>query len=208
MSDCLKKGETMNRTTYLAVGCLALSFVFFPLQGCGGREEPPQQEVLAPSDSQIKEEQERSPSVEVTAEVPPSVPPVEAEVETEAEAESEPVAAPVIETEAPGSDDEIIIENQGYVNDRRKPVKLSHEKHSEEYGIACNSCHHVYKEGRNVWKEGDSVERCSVCHDPEEDKDNVIKLQSAFHNKCRNCHKEISQEGKEAPYKKCTDCHG
>jgi len=188
----------MTRTTHLAVVCLALLFVLSLLQGCGGGEEPPRQEVPAPSEPQTKEEQKKGPSVEETAEVPPPAPPVE----------TEPVAEPVVEAEASGSGSEIIIENQGYENDRKKPVKLSHKKHSEEYEIVCDSCHHVYQEGRNVWKEGDSVEKCSVCHDPAEDQDNVIKLQSAFHNNCRNCHKEISQEGREAPYKKCTDCHG
>jgi hypothetical protein len=205
--DCLKKGETMARTAYFAVGCLALSFVLSPLQGCEGGKEPPQQEVPAHSDPQTKKEQERSPSAEETAEVPPSAPAVEVEVETKAEAESEPVAEPVNEAEASGSDDEIIIENQGYVNDKRKPVKLSHKKHSEEYGIACDSCHHLYQEGTNVWEEGDSAQKCAACHDPVEDQGNVMKLQSAFHKNCRDCHKEMSQEGRNAPYKKCTDCH-
>ena len=195
----------MTRTTHFAVVCLALLFVLSLLQGCGGGEEPPQQEVPAPSEPQTKEEQKESPSVEETAEVsPPPAPPAE----TEVEAKTEPVAEPAVKAEASGSGDEIIIENQGYENDRKKPVKLSHKKHSEEYEIACDSCHHVYQEGRNVWKEGDSVEKCAVCHDPAEDQNNVIKLQSAFHKNCRDCHKEVTQEGREAPYKKCTDCHG
>jgi len=194
----------MTRTTHLAVVCFALLFVLSLPQGCGGGEEPPQQEVPAPSEPQTKEEQKESPSVEETAEIPPPAPPVD----TEVEAETEPVAEPVVEAEASGSGDEIIIENQGYENDRKKPVKLRHKKHSEEYEIACDSCHHVYQEGRNVWKEGDSVEKCAVCHDPAEDQDKIIKLQSAFHKNCRDCHKEVTQEGREAPYKKCTDCHG
>ena len=197
----------MTRTTHFAVVYLILLFVLSPLQGCGGGEEPPQQEVPVPSEPQTKEEQEKSPFVEETAVVSP-LPSVEVEVEREAEAEIEPVAKPVVEAEASGSGDEIIIENQGYENDKKKPVRLSHKKHAEEYGIACDSCHHVYQEGENVWKQGDPVAKCVACHDPVEDQDNVIRLQSAFHNNCRNCHKEISQEGKEAPYKKCTDCHG
>ena len=145
--------------------------------------------------------------MEETAVVSPP-PPVEVMVEREAEAETEHLVDPMVEVEASGSDDEIIIENQGYVNDRRKPVNLSHKKHSEEYEIACDSCHHVYQEGENIWKQGDPVEKCVTCHDPVEDQGNVIKLQSAFHRNCRDCHKEVTQEGREAPYKKCTDCHG
>ena len=104
--------------------------------------------------------------------------------------------------------DEIVIENQGYETDKKKPVKLSHKKHNEEYQISCAQCHHVYEDDKNVWKEGDHVEKCIFCHDPTMKQEDILKLQSAFHNNCRTCHKEISQEGKEAPYKKCTECHG
>ncbi len=193
----------MTRTTHLAVVCLAILFVLSLLQGCGGDEEPPQQEVPALSEGQAKKEQSESSSVKKIAEIPPPEPPVE----TEIEAETEPVAEPLVPAKASGSGDEIIIENLGYENDKKKPVKLSHKRHSEEYGIACDNCHHLYQEGTNVWKEGDSVQKCAVCHDPAEDQGNVIKLQSAFHRNCRDCHKEMTQEGREAPYKKCTDCH-
>jgi hypothetical protein len=189
------KGETMTRTTHLAVVCVALLFVLSLLQGCGDGEEPPKRDVPAPSKSRTKEEKREIP--------PPTLP-----VKTEVEAETEPVAEPVVNAEASGSHDEIIIENQGYVNDKKKPVRLNHRKHSEEYEIACDNCHHLYQEGVNVWKEGDSVQKCAACHDPVEDQGNVIILQSAFHRNCRDCHKEMSQEGRDAPYKKCTDCHG
>ena len=195
--------------SHLAVVCLALLLVSSPLQGCGGGEEPPQQVVPISSEPQTKEKQKMSPSAETTKELPlPPRHPVQVEVESVAEVKSERVIEPVVETEDPGGGDEIIIENQGYENDKKKPVKLSHRKHSEEYKIACDSCHHIYQEGKNVWKEGDSVEKCSTCHDPAEDQENVIKLQSAFHKNCRDCHREVTQEGREAPYKKCTDCHG
>jgi hypothetical protein len=137
-------------------------------------------------------------------EVLPPRPPIEMDVEVK----TETIAEPVVETRSLESGDEIIIENQGYTEDKKKPVKLSHEKHAEEYKIACDSCHHVYEEGKNVWNQGDPVEKCVACHDPIETQGNIMKLQSAFHKNCRDCHKEVSQEGREAPYKKCTDCHG
>jgi hypothetical protein len=107
-----------------------------------------------------------------------------------------------------GVSDEIIIENQDYETDRKKPVVFSHKKHMEEYDIACTKCHHAYQNGKNIWKEGNPVEKCADCHDPTEDQDDVMKLQTAYHNNCKNCHKEVSKEGKEAPYQKCSDCHG
>jgi hypothetical protein len=184
----------MTRTSYLAVVCLALLFVLSLSQGCGRDEDPPQQKTSPPSEPQTIEEQR---------EIPSPVP----LVEMEAESGSEPDAERVVDTETLGSNAEIIIENQGYMNDNKKPVKLNHKKHSEEYKIACDDCHHIYQEGTNVWKEGDSVQRCAACHDPIEDRGDVMKLQSAFHKNCRDCHKEMSQEGREAPYKKCTECH-
>ena len=48
---------------------------------------------------------------------------------------------------------------------RTKPqVTLTHKKHNVDYGISCADCHHVYENGKNVWKEGDAVEKCQVCH--------------------------------------------
>ena len=42
---------------------------------------------------------------------------------------------------------------------------FTHERHTKEYGTACNACHHVYEDGKNVWREGMPVKRCSECHD-------------------------------------------
>ena len=191
------------RTTHLAVLCLVLLFVLSLHQGCGGGEEPTQQGASDTSEPQTKDQKESS-SMEEIAEVPPPEPLVEIKTQTE----TEPVTEPIVETEASESVDEIIIENQGYTEDKKKPVKLSHKKHAEEYEIACDSCHHVYQEGENTWKQGDPVEKCAACHDPVEDQGNVIRLQRAFHKNCRDCHKQVALEGREAPYKKCTDCHG
>lgn len=104
--------------------------------------------------------------------------------------------------------DLIVIENQGYGSDRKGPVKFSHLKHSREYKASCVKCHHLYQHGKNIWKEGDHVSKCVVCHDPVEEKEKAVKLQSAFHSNCRDCHTMASQEGRNAPYNKCSDCHG
>lgn len=104
--------------------------------------------------------------------------------------------------------DEVVINHDGYDADKKGPVKLSHKKHTEEYGAACTDCHHVFEDGKNVWKEGDPVQKCAECHDYNESQGNAKKLQLAFHMNCKDCHKEAFKEGKkDAPFRKCNDCH-
>jgi len=105
--------------------------------------------------------------------------------------------------------DEVTIENKGYQKDKKGPIKLSHKKHHEEYKAACTDCHHEFKDGKNVWKDGDPVKKCIDCHDPLKKKGKVMKLQNAYHRNCKNCHKEVIAKDatKKAPYKKCTECH-
>ena len=98
-------------------------------------------------------------------------------------------------------------------------VTLSHKKHAEDYKIPCADCHHVYKDGKNVWKEGDKVQKCTECHkeakapkakkgDPKMSKADKIKnyYYSAIHENCVACHKAEKKKGKNAP-SACKDCH-
>jgi len=105
--------------------------------------------------------------------------------------------------------DEVTIENKGYKKDKKGPIKLSHKKHSEEYKVACTDCHHDYNDGKNVWKEGAPVKKCSECHNPLKKDGKIKKLQNAYHRNCKNCHKAYIKEHPDAnaPYKKCTKCH-
>jgi predicted CXXCH cytochrome family protein len=104
--------------------------------------------------------------------------------------------------------DEISIKSDAFKSYKKGPVKLAHKKHTVDYKIACTECHHVYKDGKNVFKEGDPVQKCSGCHDPEESKGNVKKLMLAYHKNCQGCHKELEKAGKPAgPTTKCNDCH-
>ena len=104
--------------------------------------------------------------------------------------------------------DQVLIENTGYAKDKKGPVKFNHKKHSADYKIACTECHHVYKDGKNVFKEGDTVQKCSACHNPEKKEGKVMKLQNAFHKNCKDCHKDLEKAGKPTgPFKKCNDCH-
>jgi hypothetical protein len=104
--------------------------------------------------------------------------------------------------------DDVSIENEGYKKDKKGSVKLSHKKHSAEYKVACTECHHDYQDGKNVWKEGDPVKKCSECHNPLKNVGKVKKLQLSYHTNCKDCHKKVAKEGKKnAPFKKCKDCH-
>lgn len=81
--------------------------------------------------------------------------------------------------------------------------------HSESYEVACRECHHDYKDGKNLWEEGDPVKKCSECHSPLKSEGNVKRLQLAYHKNCKTCHRKLVKEGisEEAPYRRCTDCH-
>ncbi len=111
-------------------------------------------------------------------------------------------------TETQTVPDEVIIENS-YEKDKKGPVTLTHKKHTEykvkDKLIACAECHHVYEDGKNVWKEGVHVDKCSHCHKENAEKGEPMKLQNAFHKNCKDCHKELGTD--KAPFKKCNDCH-
>ena len=100
--------------------------------------------------------------------------------------------------------DKIQFNNEDVYGKMKKgPVPFDHAKHSGELKIACAECHHVYKDGENVWKQGDEVHKCSECHKAKKEGD-APKLMNAFHKNCKDCHKQE----KKGLYKKCDDCHG
>ncbi len=100
--------------------------------------------------------------------------------------------------------DQILIQNE-YPQDKKGPVSFSHKKHVVEYKAACTDCHHRYEGGKNVWQEGQPVEKCSACHDAAEKQGAAMKLGGAYHQNCKGCHKEHPDTS--APLKKCNDCH-
>jgi len=111
----------------------------------------------------------------------------------------------LIATDVP---DEISIKAEAFQAYKKGPVKLSHKKHAVDYKIGCAECHHVYEGGKNIFKEGDPVKKCSECHDVVKSEGNVKKLMLAYHKNCQDCHKDLEKAGKKAgPTKKCDDCH-
>jgi hypothetical protein len=103
--------------------------------------------------------------------------------------------------------DEILIKDDAFEKHKKGPVKLTHKKHNVDYKIACTDCHHVYKEGKNIYKEGDPVQRCSACHDVKESEGEKKKLMLAFHKNCQGCHRELKKANKKTGPTKCNDCH-
>jgi len=127
----------------------------------------------------------------------------------------------------------ITIDNKGYKKDRKGPAKFEHVKHAREYAISCWECHHEYNKDeqqteqvkqpemaedekplpkeqteQNIWSPWGVTKKCSECHDPQEKKDDVIKLQAAYHKNCKNCHIDRKIYGdKVLDYRKCTSCH-
>jgi len=98
---------------------------------------------------------------------------------------------------------DIKIDEKGYEKDKKGPVEFAHQKHAEFR--ACIDCHHNYKD---VVEKGQSVRKCSECHNPLRKEGKVIKLQSAYHKTCKHCHKALAKSGKPTgPFKECSGCH-
>ena len=105
--------------------------------------------------------------------------------------------------------EEISINNDGFKHERKGPVEFTHAEHVDIYEIACDECHHYYEDGKNIWVEGDYVAKCSECHDPLENDDDVENLRLAFHELCKDCHRDLSKQYnyEDAPFRKCRGCH-
>jgi len=110
--------------------------------------------------------------------------------------------------EAQEMPEEIVINNKVYETDRKGSVRFSHSDHAESYVDTCDGCHHEYKDGENIWEEGQFVKKCFTCHDPSKSEGRVKKLNIAYHKNCKGCHRKLAKEGgTDAPYRQCTDCH-
>ena len=112
--------------------------------------------------------------------------------------------------------DTIIMNSGVYAKHTKALATFNHKKHNADYKIACNECHHVYKDGKNVWKEGDEVQKCEACHSeaslPKGEKcapEEKIKRfhKDARHANCKGCHKTIEDPEKKKALTKCTTCH-
>jgi len=125
--------------------------------------------------------------------------------------------AALLAASPPAPPEVVTIGSKLWAERKFKDVTFSHQKHAREYKIACAECHHVYKDGKNVWTEGQEVQPCDACHTfvktgkdlaaatPEEKK---LSLWNAFHDDCKGCHTKYNKEkGTQAATVKCLDCH-
>jgi len=112
--------------------------------------------------------------------------------------------------------DDMTMKSPVFTKHTKGIVTFTHKKHNVDYKIACADCHHKYDGGKNVYKEGDAVEKCTACHKeakaPKGDKtpkaEKIKKYYySAIHANCSGCHKDLKKAGKPTGPTSCKDCH-
>ena len=79
----------------------------------------------------------------------------------------------------------------------RKPADFPHRQHQEAY--SCTVCHHAKDEIM-------VIDKCANCHTHEISNSEVNSYKKAAHKLCKDCHKEVNDQGKDAPIK-CSGCH-
>ncbi len=79
----------------------------------------------------------------------------------------------------------------------RKPADFPHRQHQEIY--SCTACHHARDEIM-------VIDKCANCHTKEISNAEVNSYKKAAHKLCKDCHKEVNVQGKDAPIK-CSGCH-
>ena len=112
------------------------------------------------------------------------------------------------------------MESKLFPKHKKTLVNFTHKKHNIDYKIPCADCHHVIKDGKNTWKEGDEVKKCDACHseakapkakegEPKLSKAEKIKTYyySAIHENCAGCHKELKKAAKPTGPTTCAKCH-
>jgi hypothetical protein len=101
-------------------------------------------------------------------------------------------------------DKDLTIDTQGvYEKKTKSPVVFPHVKHK---ALKCIDCHHEYKDGKNVWQEGQEVKKCGACH-KDKAQEKVLGLKEAFHKQCDGCHKQMKKDKKQTGPTSCTKCH-
>jgi len=90
--------------------------------------------------------------------------------------------------------------------DGKKPAKFPHKAHQEKLGD-CGTCHHKDVDGERVAigaDELDQIAGCTTCHNADFPNEKLRKWKDIGHGQCKDCHKEMKDQG--APTK-CNDCH-
>jgi hypothetical protein len=116
----------------------------------------------------------------------------------------------VVYAESKAPDKDLTINTPEIFKEKKQaPVTFNHAKHKDQ---VCTNCHHEYKDGQNVWKEGQEVKKCSACH-KDKDEGKAVKLYSCYHKKeaehssCVGCHTKLKADNKKTGPTACPKCH-
>ncbi len=97
-------------------------------------------------------------------------------------------------------DDIVSLKHDVFIERERPAAIFPHALHTDDAGIDCMACHHLYENGENVWDDSSETE-CAACHKLEAD-GKTMPLMKAFHANCKGCHAEQNQ----GPLT-CGECH-
>ncbi|MBA3019353.1 MAG: cytochrome c family protein [Proteobacteria bacterium] len=110
------------------------------------------------------------------------------------------VAPFILFSAAFAQDDIKQLQHDIFVNRERPAAVFPHTLHSDALGIDCLECHHIYKNGENVWDESE-LSDCTGCHSLKADGKKMSAMR-AFHTNCKNCHLKENK----GPVT-CGECH-
>ena len=88
----------------------------------------------------------------------------------------------------------------------RAPVRFTHRDHASLEGVSCLTCHHDFKNGKNVLDPGrltpgDPSTQCAACHTA------PVALEKSFHQLCITCHEAEKRKGRVTGPRTCGECH-
>lgn len=112
------------------------------------------------------------------------------------------LAAILVVGAAGAQEDMQVVDNDVFETPQRVKSIFQHDQHNEAAGIEeCNTCHHIYEDGKLIEGESSEDQRCADCHGSRSS-DGQPSLMSAYHRNCKGCH----QERKSGPVM-CGECH-
>ena len=99
-------------------------------------------------------------------------------------------------------EDVTTFEDSAFEKKIRPAVPFLHDQHNEAAELYdCNTCHHVYEDGKPSEYDSSEGQECSECHTLKKG-DNPIPLVNIYHLQCKGCH----QQKKAGPIM-CSECH-
>lgn len=107
-----------------------------------------------------------------------------------------------IAEQSPAQEEMRFVDNTVFEKPARGSVAFEHDSHNETSGIEeCNTCHHVYENGKFIDYDSSEDQYCSDCHDLHAS-GKMVSLRNAFHRNCKGCHLK-----RRAGPIMCGECH-